>query len=103
MALLIKPLHCPHCTKPIDKRLLQREGKLKAFLKSEPFSCPHCEETLIFPENGDQVLSIGLFITVILAPLFHLWQVEFIDSRLLLGLGIAVTVAGLFTQKLNKA
>lgn len=103
MALLLKPLHCPHCKKPVDKRLLQRTGKLKAFLASKPFDCPHCEEAVLFPENGDQVLSIGLFVTVILAPLFHLWQVEFIDSKLLLALGIAVTIAGVFTQKLDKA
>lgn len=103
MALLIKPLRCPHCQKPIDKRLLQRNDLLSKFLKSKPFPCPHCEQNIIFPENADQVLSIGLFITVILAPLFHLWGVDFIDSRVLLGIGIAVTVAGMFTQKLAKA
>ena len=103
MALLLKPIHCPHCQKPIDKPLLQKHGALKAFLGSKPFPCPHCELQVLFPENGDQVLSIGLLLTVILAPLFHLWQVDFIDSRLLLGLGITTIVVGIFTQKLDKA
>ena len=103
MAILLKPILGPHCQKPIDKRLLQKHGALKAFLASKPFPCPHCELQVLFPENGDQVLSIGLLFTVILAPLFHLWQVDFIDSRLLLGLGIATIVVGIFTQKLDKA
>tara|TARA_B100000809_G_scaffold45805_1_gene40206 strand:+ start:1901 stop:2212 length:312 start_codon:yes stop_codon:yes gene_type:complete len=103
MALLLKPIHCPHCQQPINKGLLQKHGALKAFLGSKPFPCPHCEQQVLFPENGDQVLSIGLLLTVILAPLFHLWQVDFIDSRVLLGLGIATIIVGIFTQKLDKA
>ena len=103
MALLLKPILCPHCQKPIDKRLLEKHGALKAFLGSKPFPCPHCELQVLFPENGDQVLSIGLLLTVIIAPLFHLWQVDFIDSRVLLGVGIATIVVGIFTQKLDKA
>ncbi len=103
MALLFKPLKCPHCEQPIDKRLLRQHKLLKTFLKRKPFPCPHCQAMAIYPEQSDTLLSMGLFVAVILAPLFHLWQVNFIEPKWLFGLGVAIVIAGSLTQKLNKA
>ncbi|NHN37810.1 hypothetical protein G8764_10925 [Pseudomaricurvus alcaniphilus] len=103
MALVIKPLRCPYCNEPIDKNLLRRHGLLQTFLKRKPFPCPHCQKSVVFPEQADTVLSMGIFVAVILAPLFHFWELDFISSTHLFGLGTAIIVAGLFTQKLSKA
>ncbi len=103
MALLFKPLRCPHCQQPVDKPLLRHHGQLKTFLKRQAFPCPHCNRAVIFPEKADTPVSLGLFVAVILAPLFHFWQISFIDSRYLFGLGLAIILVGGFTQKLHKA
>lgn len=103
MALLIKPLHCPHCNKPMDKRLLNRHNLLHDFLKSKPFPCPYCQKGVVYPEKADTLLSAGLFVAVILAPLFHYWDIDLMDSRHLFALGVAITLVGLFTQRLAKA
>ena len=103
MAILIKPLRCPHCQQPMDKSLLRRQGLLKAFLNRKAFPCPHCQAQVIYPEKADTTLSMGIFVAVILAPLFHFWQVEFIASQNLFALGVAIIIVGLLTQKLDKA
>lgn|GEM_PF-1432452 len=103
MALLIKPLLCPHCQKPMDKRLLSQHNLLRDFLKSKPYACPHCHQGVVYPEKADTLLSAGIFIAVILAPLFHYWEIGLMDSRYLFTLGVVVAIAGLFTQKLAKA
>lgn len=103
MALLLKPLRCPHCQQPIDKALLRRHGQLQTFLKRKPFPCPHCEKSTVFPEKADTTVSMGIFLAVILAPLFHLWEINFIDAKHLFALGIAVIITGVMTQKLDKA
>lgn len=103
MALLIKPLRCPHCSEPMDKALLRRHGELKTFLERKPFPCPHCSRQVVFPEQADTVLSMGIFVAVILAPLFHYWEVSFINSVQLFTLGCAIIITGLLTQKLKKA
>ena len=103
MALLIKPLRCPHCAEPIDKALLRRKGLLKSFLNRKPFPCPHCEQSVVFPEQADTLVSMGLFVAVILAPLFHFWDIGFMDSQHLFLLGTAIVIVGIFTQKLTKA
>jgi hypothetical protein len=101
--LLIKPLRCPHCKEPIDKALLRRKGYLQDFLRSVPFPCPHCSNGLKYPENGDTFMSMGIFIAIILAPLFHFWDFQLMDTRYMFALGCAVIVVGSFIQKLNKA
>ena len=103
MALLIKPLRCPHCQQPMDKRLLRLHGTLKNFLSRKPFPCPHCARGIIFPEKADNLLSIGIFVAAILAPLLHFWQVDPIDSRHVFILGTGLIIIGLFTQKLQKS
>ena len=103
MALLLKPLRCPHCAQPIDKNLLRRHGLLQAFLARKPFACPHCQQKVLLPEKSDTIVSMGIFVAVILAPLFHFWTVEFINSLHLFALGSAIIVVGLITQKLEKA
>ncbi len=102
MALQLKPLRCPHCDAAIEKRQLQNSGHLKAFLKSQSFPCPHCKEFALYPENADTLLSVGILITVILAPLLHLWEVTWADSKVVFGLGIIIVIAGMLTQKLAK-
>ncbi len=103
MALLLKPLRCPHCQQPIDKALLRRHGQLQSFLRRKPFPCPHCEQSTVFPEKADTTVSMGIFLAVILAPLFHLWEFDFIEAKHLFALGVAVIVVGVMTQKLDKA
>lgn len=103
MALLIKPLRCPYCSEPIDKRLLRQHQLLQRFLKRKPFPCPHCQQSVVYPEQADTVISLGIFVAVILAPLFHFWSLEFIRSEHLFVLGSAIIIAGLLTQKLHKA
>lgn len=103
MALVLKPLKCPFCHQPIDKRLLKRSGLLKAFLNRTAFPCPHCQQQIRLPEHADTVVSMGLFVAVILAPLFHYWEVNLLDSKILFLLGCAICFAGLWTQRLEKA
>lgn len=103
MPLMLKPLRCPHCQNPMDKRLLNQHGLLKSFLASDPFACPHCQNRIVYPQDADRVLSIGLFIAVILTPLFYFWDVKFIQSTHLFLIGLAITFAGTLTQKLEKA
>lgn len=103
MALIWKPLRCPHCLQPMDKRLLKRHGSLQAFLKRKPFPCPHCEKGIILPENADTPVAIGIFVAVILAPLFQLWQIEPIDPRHVFAIGVLVLLGGLAWQKLEKS
>ncbi len=102
MPLLLKPIRCPHCNDPIDKPLLRRNGVLKDFLKSTAFACPHCGQGIKYPENGDTFMSMGIFVAVILAPLFHFWDLKLMDTRYLFGTGIAIMIIGSFTQKLVK-
>ena len=87
----------------MDKRLLSRHKLLRDFLKSKPFACPHCERGVVYPEKADTILSAGIFVAVILAPLFHYWDIGLMESRQLFVLGVAIAIAGLFTQKLAKA
>lgn len=103
MSLLLKPLRCPHCNEPIDKALLKRKGLLKTFLDRKPFGCPHCEASVVYPEKAETLVSAGIFVAVILAPLFRLWEVEFIASQHLFILGAGILAVGLITQKLVKA
>lgn len=103
VSLLLKPLRCPHCNQPIDKPLLKRKGLLKTFLDRKPFGCPHCEASVVFPEKSETLVSAGIFVAVILAPLFRLWEVEFIESQHLFITGAVILTAGLITQKLVKA
>jgi len=74
---------------------------LRDFLKSKAFPCPHCEGQLLYPEQADTTLSAGIFVAVILAPLFHYWGVEFITPAQTFLLGTIITVIGVFTQKLE--
>ncbi len=103
MAIMLKPLRCPYCQQPIDKKLLRQHGQLQTFLKRKPFPCPHCQQSVVYPESADTVVSVGIFVAAILAPLFHLWEVNVIDSKVLFALGAAIVVAGLMTQKLQRA
>lgn len=48
-------------------------------------------------------MSMGIFIAIILAPLFHFWDFQLMDTRYMFGLGCAVIVIGSFIQKLNPA
>ncbi|TQV86294.1 hypothetical protein FKG94_01725 [Exilibacterium tricleocarpae] len=103
MALVLKPLRCPYCKEPVDKRLLRQRGLLKPFLARKPFPCPHCDKSILFPEKADTLVSAGLFVAVILAPLFHFWELQLLDPRYLFALGAAIVAVGLITQKMVKA
>jgi hypothetical protein len=82
---------------------MKDRGLLKDFLKSRAFACPHCEQGVIYPENADTTLSAGLFVAVILAPLFHYWQYSLLEPQWVFAIGAAVSVIGVLTQKLDTA
>jgi len=102
MALQLKPLNCPHCDSVINKRQLQKSGHLKAFLKSKSVPCPHCQQSVIYPEHADTLLSVGILIAVFLAPLFHVWEVSWVSSKAVFGAGVIIAIIGMLTQKLDK-
>lgn len=103
MALVFKPLRCPHCQKPVTKPLLKQHGLLQTFLKRQSFACPHCQEQVVLPEKYETAISSGVFLAVFIAPLFYLWDVTLLDSKFLFGLGAVLAVGGLLLQKLHKA
>ncbi len=102
MSLVFKTLKCPHCTRTINKALLKQHGLLTVFLKRQSFGCPHCDESIVLPEKGDTIISLGLLTAVILAPLCHYWQLEWISAKTLLLLGIAIVIGGAMSQKFEK-
>ncbi len=57
----------------------------------------------MLPEKYETLISVGILISVILAPLLLIWEVSFLDSRAVFGLGAALAITGLITQKLDKA
>ncbi len=87
----------------MDKALLKRHGLLKPFLQRQPFACPHCQKSVQLPENAEKLTSMGLFVAAILAPLFHYWQLIKIPSLYVFGIGLALLLFGLWSQKLVKA
>lgn len=101
--LVFKPLRCPHCQKPVDKPLLKQHGLLQAFLKRKPFACPHCQQQVVLPEKYETLISVGILIAVVLAPLLLFWDVSYLDSKVVFGFGAALSIVGLITQKLDKA
>ncbi|BFM06662.1 hypothetical protein [Halioxenophilus aromaticivorans] len=103
MLSLVKIVRCPYCNVPMDKALLKRHGLLKAFLQREAFPCPHCQKAIQLPESAEKLTSIGLFVAVILAPLFHYWQLVPIPALYVFGIGLALLLFGLWSQKLVKA
>ena len=103
MALVFKPLRCPHCQKSVTKPLLKQRGLLQTFLKRQPFACPHCQEQVVLPEKYETAISSGVFLAVFIAPLFYLWDVALMDSKLLFGFGAVLAIGGLLMQKLHKA
>lgn len=103
MTALIKILRCPHCDKPMDKALLQKRGLYKAFIARKTFACPHCEAAIKLPEGAETLTSVGIFVAVILAPLFHFWEISGVNPLYVFGIGLALLLFGLWSQKLIKA
>ncbi|MCE2029531.1 hypothetical protein [Sessilibacter corallicola] len=102
MISLVKTLKCPHCSVPISRELLQKSGTFKDFINRKPFPCPHCQESTQLPEGAETAVSAGIFVAVILAPLFHLWEVNGINPLYVFGAGCALVVFGMSSQKLIK-
>ena len=102
MSLILSPLHCPWCQHAVTKSELREQGLMKTYLAREAFPCPHCQQSVTLPEKAESLISSGLFIAVILAPLFYYYQWLFIDPRLLFGLGVALVITGALFQKLQK-
>jgi len=100
---LIKIVRCPYCQVPMDKALLKRSGLLQPFLQRKAFPCPHCQKSIRLPESTETLTSIGIFVAVILAPLFHYWQLQGIKPIYIFALGLALMLFGLWSQKLVKA
>jgi endogenous inhibitor of DNA gyrase (YacG/DUF329 family) len=103
VALVFKPLRCPHCQKSVNKPLLKQHGLLQPFLKRQAFACPHCQEQVVLPDKYETTISSGIFLAVFIAPLFYLWDVQLLDSKILFGIGAVLAIGGLVMQKLHKA
>lgn len=86
----------------MDKALLKREGLLQPFLQRKAFPCPHCQASIKLPEGVETLTSVGIFLAVILAPLFHFWQLG-LEPLYIFALGLALVLFGLWSQKLVKA
>ncbi|WP_317931608.1 hypothetical protein [Halioxenophilus sp. WMMB6] len=82
---------------------MKRSNLLRPFINRQPFPCPHCQAEIQLPEGAENLTSIGLFVAVILAPLFHFWQLSGINPLYVFTLGSALMLFGLWSQKLVKA
>lgn len=102
MSLILSSLRCPWCAQAVSKSQLKEQGSLKAYLARKPFTCPHCQQAITLPEKAETLISSGLFVAVILAPLFYYYQWLFIDPPVLFALGVALVVVGIWLQKLIK-
>lgn len=102
MSLILSPLRCPWCQQSVSKKSLEELGLLKTYLARQAFPCPHCQKSVTLPEKAESMISSGLFVAVILAPLFYYYNWLFIDPRLLFGLGVALVLTGAWFQKLQK-
>ena len=100
--LNLKPLRCPYCRQPVNKKQLREQQQLQAFLKRQPFPCPHCGQRVLCPEQSDTLISVGLLVTAILTPLFHYWEISWLTPPQLFSLGVAIVITGVMTQKLIK-
>lgn len=103
MSLILSRLRCPWCQTPVTKQELNDGGQLKAYLARETVLCPHCQKPIALPEKAETMISSGLFIAVILAPLFYLYGWLNLNPFILFGLGVALILAGAWFQKLQKA
>ena len=102
MSLILSSLRCPWCQQPVTKAELRDSGALKAYLAREPVDCPHCGRGISLPEKAETMISSGLFIAVILAPMFYLYGWLGVNPMILFGLGVALVLAGAWFQKLQK-
>lgn len=102
MSLILSRLHCPWCQATVTKQQLKESGSLKAYLAREAVPCPHCQKLIELPEKAETMISSGLFIAVILAPLFYLYGWLNLNPFILFGLGVALILAGAWFQKLQK-
>lgn len=102
MSLILNPLRCPWCGQTLSKAQLREQGLLKALLARQPLPCPHCQQLVSLPERAEQLISSGLFVAVILAPLFYYYQWLSLNPKLLFGLGLALVFTGAVMQRLQK-
>lgn len=102
MSLILSRLRCPWCQQTVTKAEVKHSGQLKAYLAREAIHCPHCEQPIALPEKAETMISSGLFIAVILAPLFYLYGWLKLNPLYLFGLGIALILAGAWFQRLQK-
>lgn len=103
MALLLKPLRCPHCQAFMDQALLKKHKQLRSVERGQSFPCPHCEKRVRLPKGCHQLTLAGLYFLIILSPLFLLWPQDWISPLQTASIGLALTIAGLCLQILKKA
>jgi endogenous inhibitor of DNA gyrase (YacG/DUF329 family) len=102
MSLILSRLQCPWCQTPVTKGQLKADNQLKAYLNRQPIACPHCQQPIALPERAEKMISSGLFMCVVLAPLFMIYNWLNINPFALFALGTALVAAGIYFQKLQK-
>jgi len=65
--------HCPHCQKQITRGDLIKLNAQKDYISRKTVNCPHCEQLIQLPPLAEKLISIGLLLSVIFAPLNVYW------------------------------
>ncbi|MGH1439553.1 MAG: hypothetical protein ACRBBR_05540 [Cellvibrionaceae bacterium] len=65
--------HCPSCKTRIHLSDLEKGGSRKAYLSRQVIECPHCKQAIQLPPTAEKLMSIGLLLAVIAAPLNYTW------------------------------
>lgn len=103
MPIHFKSLTCPHCQQKLSPQTLRKHGCQEPLVKRQAFPCPLCEQTVQLPERWEKVVSSGLLVAVILAPLSYYWQFLDRGALVVFALGVAMIVIGSLKQQLEAA
>ncbi len=101
MPLHLQPLRCPHCQYQISKADQANKHFRKLLLAREAVSCPKCEQLSRLPEQAEKLISVGLLISLIVAPLLMYWEMEKWLAMLVFALGAISIIVGAARQQLQ--
>jgi uncharacterized protein YbaR (Trm112 family) len=92
---------CPYCRETVSLEMLKQQGTNKALLNREVIPCPHCHKPVQLPAFAEKLVSVGLLLAVILAPLTLYWWSGKIISYTLLLIGLVFIVIGITKNQLQ--
>ncbi|MCV6615160.1 MAG: hypothetical protein OIF35_09300 [Cellvibrionaceae bacterium] len=100
MPLSLKPLRCPHCNGAIGKAEMADKALRRQLLARAPIACPHCQGRSQLPTQAEKLISIGLLLAVIGAPLSLYWGSGTALTAGCFGLGLGLLLWGASRQQL---